>query len=137
VATSGTAGVGDPSAAEQLVLPRLPSSLTGFVGRERAIADVTGPLTAAPDAAPRLLTLTGTGGCGKMRLALRVAGDLLPTYADGVALVELPTQADVALTPWIVATALGIAVDSRGSSPPGTAGRGVAQSPAVANPGQL
>ena len=49
----------------------LPANLTTFVGREREIAEVTRLLAAA-----RLVTLTGTGGCGKSRLAMEVARSL-------------------------------------------------------------
>ncbi len=48
----------------------LPLELSTFVGREREIAEVRRLLSAT-----RLLTLHGPGGCGKTRLALRVAGE--------------------------------------------------------------
>ena len=67
-----------PAAARRLrEIPRdrtaprhnLPLQLTSFVGREREVADVTRRIADGPDRM-RLLTLTGTGGCGKTRLAL-------------------------------------------------------------------
>jgi predicted ATPase/DNA-binding CsgD family transcriptional regulator len=54
----------------------------------------------------RLLTLTGTGGSGKTRLALEVARDLLDTYADGVWLVELALLSEEDLVPKAVAEAV-------------------------------
>ncbi len=51
----------------------LPVQLTSFVGRQMELADVAKELGAA-----RLVTLTGVGGVGKARLALRVAAELLP-----------------------------------------------------------
>jgi class 3 adenylate cyclase len=56
----------------------LPSQLTSFIGREHEIAEVKTMLASA-----RLVTLTGMGGSGKTRLALRVGADLLgvlPTF---------------------------------------------------------
>jgi len=53
----------------------LPIPLTRFIGREKEIAEVI-----RLSAQTRLLTLTGSGGCGKTRLALQVAGDLLDTF---------------------------------------------------------
>ena len=53
----------------------LPHQLTNFIGREKEIAQARQLL-----ASTRLLTLTGAGGCGKTRLALQVAGDVLADY---------------------------------------------------------
>jgi predicted ATPase/class 3 adenylate cyclase len=81
----------------------LPLQLTSFVGREREMAEVRGL-----QGGTRLLTLTGTGGTGKTRLALQVVADLLQRYPQGVWLVELAAIADPALVPLAVATALGL-----------------------------
>jgi non-specific serine/threonine protein kinase len=54
----------------------------------------------------KLLTLTGTGGCGKTRLALEVARDLVGVYPDGVWLIELAPLSDEELVPKAVAQAL-------------------------------
>ena len=62
----------------------LPEPLTSFVGRERELTELRKLLTGH-----RLLTLTGAGGVGKTRLALRVADAVLDGYGDGVGLVEL------------------------------------------------
>ncbi len=81
----------------------LPVQLTRFIGREREMTEVKRLL-----AASHLLTLTGSGGCGKTRLALQVAADLLEEYPDGVWLVELAALADPALVPQTIAAALGV-----------------------------
>ncbi len=81
----------------------LPLQLTSFIGREKEMAAVIHLLQTA-----RLVTLTGPGGTGKTRLALRVAGDLLDQYEDGVWLVELAPLADPALVSTIAARALGL-----------------------------
>ncbi|RJL30115.1 BTAD domain-containing putative transcriptional regulator [Bailinhaonella thermotolerans] len=62
----------------------LPVPLTPLVGREEAVAAVRRALGAG-----RLVTLTGTGGVGKTRLAVETAAGLAPAYPDGVWLVEL------------------------------------------------
>ncbi len=84
------------------VLPNnLPIQLTSFIGRERAMEEVKRLL-----ASRRLLTLTGPGGCGKTRLALQVAADLIESFRDGVWLVELASLTDPTLVPQIIASAL-------------------------------
>jgi predicted ATPase/DNA-binding SARP family transcriptional activator len=100
----------------------LPAPLTGFVGRRHALAELRALLRAEPVATVaeagdemavscRLLTLTGPGGVGKSRLALRLADELLDepgAYPDGVWLVELASVADPALVPKAVAQTLAI-----------------------------
>jgi non-specific serine/threonine protein kinase len=81
----------------------LPRQLTSFIGHERDIAEVKRLLGQTA-----LLTLTGSGGCGKTRLAPQVAADLVEEFADGVWLVELAALADPALVPQAVASVLGV-----------------------------
>jgi predicted ATPase/class 3 adenylate cyclase len=81
----------------------LPAASTSFVGRERELADVLQLLSAT-----RLLTLTGSGGIGKTRLALAAAEALLDGYPDGVWLVELASINDSNLIAAAVAKALGV-----------------------------
>jgi predicted ATPase/DNA-binding SARP family transcriptional activator/DNA-binding CsgD family transcriptional regulator len=81
----------------------LPEPRTNFVGREREMVEVKGML-----AMTGLLTLTGTGGCGKTRLALEVARELVGTYQDGVWLVELAPLAEGALIPQVMAGTFGV-----------------------------
>jgi predicted ATPase/DNA-binding CsgD family transcriptional regulator len=71
---------------ENLPQTNLPAPLTTFIGREKEIAQVKQKLTSAE---VRILTLTGTGGVGKTRLALQVANELLFFFKDGIFLVEL------------------------------------------------
>ncbi len=85
----------------------LPIQLTNFIGREQEMARVKELLASA-----RLLTLTGAGGCGKTRLALQVAADLIDEFPDGVWFVEFAPLADPALVPHSVATALGLQLQS-------------------------
>src|SRR3712207_2538169 len=66
--------------------------LSSFVGREKELEEVEKLLEEA-----RLLTLTGSGGCGKTRLALAVAGGLVERFEDGVWLVELAPLSDPSL----------------------------------------
>ncbi len=89
----------------------LPLQLTSFIGREREIAEVTRLLTTT-----RLLTLTGSGGCGKTRLAIRAAEGLLDEYADGAWFVDLAPLSDPALIPQTVASVFDLN-ESRDISP--------------------
>ncbi|MCC3312352.1 protein kinase domain-containing protein [Nocardia africana] len=88
----------------------LPPELTSFVGRRVQVAEVKNLL-----AMSRLVTLTGIGGVGKSRLALRVAHKLKDEFADGVWLVELGDTRDPTLLVDVVANALGLR--SRGAGP--------------------
>ena len=62
----------------------LPRQFTSFVGREAELAAIARELADTP-----VVTLTGVGGVGKTRLALEVAGAVLPNYRDGAWLCEL------------------------------------------------
>ena len=81
----------------------LPVRRTSFVGRDRELVGLKRAL-----AMTRLLTLTGAGGCGKTRLALEAAGELVGAYPDGVWLVELAEFSDPALVVQRVAETLGV-----------------------------
>jgi predicted ATPase/DNA-binding SARP family transcriptional activator/DNA-binding CsgD family transcriptional regulator len=81
----------------------LPLARTSFIGRERETLEVKRLL-----AMTRLLTLTGVGGSGKTRLALKVASDLAGAYPDGAWLVELAALSEGELVPQSVAQALGV-----------------------------
>lgn len=59
-------------------------SLTAFVGRARELREATGLLRGT-----RLLTVTGPGGCGKTRFALKLAEQVETAYQGGLALAEL------------------------------------------------
>lgn len=81
----------------------LPIQLTSFIGREREIAEIKRLLATA-----RLLTITGTGGSGKTRLALQVAAEVMEAVPDGVWLIELAGLSDSVLVPHMVASALSV-----------------------------
>jgi predicted ATPase len=83
--------------------PPLPADASSFVGRGRELAELTSLLRGT-----RLLTLAGSGGVGKTRLALRLARAAEPSYPDGVALVELAAVTDAGLVPDGVAAALDV-----------------------------
>ncbi|WP_308248264.1 protein kinase domain-containing protein [Nocardia nova] len=82
---------------------RLPSELTSFVGRKAELRAAREQLTKS-----RLVTLTGIGGVGKTRLALRLAGDVRKSYPDGVWLVELAELQDESLIADALASSLGL-----------------------------
>jgi len=81
----------------------LPFELTSFVGRRHETAEVRKLLGQS-----RLVTLTGFGGVGKTRLALRVAAEAERGYRDGVWLVDLAPLHDPGLVTQAVIAALGI-----------------------------
>jgi predicted ATPase/DNA-binding CsgD family transcriptional regulator len=81
----------------------LPSELTSFVGRRSELREVKHLLTTT-----RLLTLTGSGGAGKTRLALRAATEMARGFPDGAWLVLLASIQDPLLVPQAVFSALGL-----------------------------
>ncbi len=68
----------------------LPHPASSFVGRERELSGIVSRLR---DGA-RLLTLTGSGGSGKTRLAIEAAAELVPNHRNGVFWVGLATLRD-------------------------------------------
>src|SRR5438067_12133459 len=85
----GSASAGYPDLAR--IPGNLPAQLTSFVGREREVRKVRS-LLCREDI--RLVTLTGPGGIGKTRLAIRVAAEPLDPFPDGVVYVALAALAD-------------------------------------------
>jgi predicted ATPase/class 3 adenylate cyclase/DNA-binding CsgD family transcriptional regulator len=82
----------------------LPAQLASFIGRGRELAEVRALVESS-----RLVTLTGAGGCGKTRLGLQVAAELLDGSGDGVWLAELAAVGDQDAVAPAIAGALGIA----------------------------
>ncbi|MDX6343921.1 MAG: hypothetical protein QOH87_4059, partial [Trebonia sp.] len=81
----------------------LPREVTGFVGRGRELGALAGLLGAV-----RLVTVTGTAGVGKTRVALRAATLAGEGFADGVRFAELGELRDLDLVPHTVAACLGL-----------------------------
>lgn len=81
----------------------LPAQTLLFIGRDREIAQVKQLLHTS-----RLLTLTGTGGTGKTRLALWVVAEVAEVFADGVCFVDLAPLSDHTLVAKAIAGALGV-----------------------------
>ncbi|MGN6169004.1 MAG: ATP-binding protein [Solirubrobacteraceae bacterium] len=89
--------------ADAARLPPLPVDASSFVGREHELADLKTLLSST-----RLLTLSGTGGVGKTRLALELARATEASYPGGAALVELAALADARLVPDEIAAAVDV-----------------------------
>jgi serine/threonine-protein kinase PknK len=84
-------------------LGNIPLELTSFVGRRTELSDLKDLLSQS-----RLVTLTGIGGVGKTRLALRAAAEARHDYTDGVWLAELGELRDGSLLVDVVAASLGL-----------------------------
>jgi predicted ATPase/DNA-binding XRE family transcriptional regulator len=84
-------------------ITNLPAPLTTFIGRKKEQSDVVRLVDKH-----RLVTLTGPGGVGKTRLALKVSKEVLGNYVDGVWLVELAPILDPLIVPRITAIAIGL-----------------------------
>jgi diguanylate cyclase (GGDEF)-like protein len=103
--------VAEAPAAYPYEAPRdnLPRDLTSFIGREKQLSEIR---TLLEEHA--LLTIVGSGGVGKTRVALEAARTLGDRYADGVWLVELGALTDGALVATAIAQTLGIALPATG-----------------------
>ena len=81
----------------------LPTPRTRLIGRDQEQATARNALL---ESAVPLLTLTGTGGVGKTRLALAVAHDVAGSFTDGVVWVDLASVTDPSLIPNAVMSAI-------------------------------
>ena len=84
-------------------LTNLPVQPTRFIGRKLEKRQVMALLSSSP-----LVTLTGTGGCGKTRLVLEVATDCAGEYCEGVWLVDLSPVTKPEHVTYTVARALNV-----------------------------
>jgi predicted ATPase len=95
----------DAGAPQEASAPALPAATTPLVGRERE-AETASELVLGEGV--RLVTLTGPGGVGKSRLALEIAGQLRPRFADGVRFVDLAPVQVADLVVAAIAAGLGL-----------------------------
>lgn len=79
----------------------VPAPLSAFIGREQELSEVTALIDQT-----RLLTLTGTGGTGKTRLCIHLAGEVRRRFPDGIWFVPLAPVTDAAAVPAAMARAL-------------------------------
>ena len=84
----------------------LPVQLSAFIGRAREVAEVRALVESG-----RMVTLTGAGGCGKTRLGLQVAAELLDGSGDGVWLAELAAVTEQDAVAAAISRALRLAVN--------------------------
>lgn len=81
----------------------LPRQLTSFLGREEVVEDIVALAKKAP-----LVTIAGTGGVGKTRVAIEVARELVGNFPDGAWFIELAPLGDPDLVAHALAAALGV-----------------------------
>src|SRR5581483_5844026 len=107
-------GLGDnfpPLRGLDVVPNNLPTQLTSFIGRSAEVAQVARTLQDN-----RLVTLTGSGGCGKTRLAVQAAAEMSATFPDGVWFADLSPVTDADGVATALVAALG-AVTAPGQPP--------------------
>jgi predicted ATPase/transcriptional regulator with XRE-family HTH domain len=105
VATRPAGGTPPPSTTLDGHRNSFPLYLTSFVGRDE---EVRATCRALRRDGARLVTLTGPGGTGKSRLAVRVAAELMGEFRDGVRYVELAPVATADDVLRAIAHALGV-----------------------------
>jgi predicted ATPase/DNA-binding CsgD family transcriptional regulator len=96
------------AAAPQGRRHNLPASLTSFIGRHDSIDQLRQTLDRT-----RLVTLIGVGGVGKTRLAIELATEVLPTFRDGVWLIDLVPLTAADQIPYAVGLVLGMRENPR------------------------
>ena len=89
--------------AQTLAEPEIPPHLTSFIGRQQEVGAIKVLLNTT-----RLLTLSGPGGTGKTRLALKVAERVSRQYAEGLRFIDLAPLSDSSEVPRAIASALGV-----------------------------
>jgi predicted ATPase/DNA-binding winged helix-turn-helix (wHTH) protein len=106
------ADVGEGTLATHRSVPHnLPLHVSALVGRQCAVADVLAAIESA-----QIVTLVGSGGIGKTRLAIEAARQMLPCFPDGVAFVSLAPISDSRFALDALAMALGMKISSYGLS---------------------
>jgi predicted ATPase/DNA-binding SARP family transcriptional activator len=82
---------------------KVPIPLTSFIGREKELKEVAGLFSKS-----RLITLTGSGGVGKTRLAIQVVAEVIDLFPDGVWFLDLAPLSDPSVVPNTLANLLGL-----------------------------
>ena len=90
---------------------KIPIPLTRFIGRDKELKEVAELLSKS-----RLVTLTGSGGVGKTRLAIQVVAEVMELFPDGVWFLDLAPLSDPTLVPQAIVTTLGL-IEQGGRSP--------------------
>jgi len=89
----------------------LPVQLSSFIGREKEISEIKVIIESS-----RLLTLLGSGGAGKTRLAMQVGADVIDDFANGVFITELATVSDPLMIAQTILNSIG-EKEEQGRSP--------------------
>jgi predicted ATPase len=84
----------------------LTTPLTDFIGRAGELSALKQIIT--DPSSPRLIVLTGAGGCGKTRLALQAAADLRDQFPNGVFAISFAALRDSSMVIPIIAQTLGL-----------------------------